>query len=741
MKTRKALAIFMAVAMVFCYMPTTSVADVTVDTTTEVVAETEAAATIMSGEVSANEYGSRPIDMPSEDFWATAALQELFNNGLLNGFEEEDGTYIRPNDPLTRAQMVAIVNRAFGAVEIAELTGVTDVPEDAWYYREIQKAVSMGTMILDTKMRPNDIITRQEAFTILARALKLKGGEKADFANFDDASQVADWASSSIGAMVREGYIRGDNNLLGLGANMTRAQFAVAIQNIIEDGGLVLGADLIEPDDAVIPAAGGGGGGGGTTPTETTPPDTTPPRATASINGRTITYTFTEPIQFRNQANGVVKTLTTDMIDIYAIDIDGNYAEGTKATVTVGTASFDSTGLILTINYTGYLPTGTYVADTWGFTIEDLAGNAIKRNQYGQTFKSDTIAPTATVTHDNSRKRIVYKFSEAIRLADQGKGEVEAANINASHIKIYSVTPSGAGYDYKDTSSEATIGGVSWNATSNELAITYSGILAVGKYIVDAWGYSITDLAGNRIADEPATDNIFSAYADGSAPVIAYVSDACIKVSDILTWQAPTTAAIDNVDGDVSADIAMEYSSDDVGATVTGVESARAHLAKVGNTIKVTYNVSDAAGNAAEEVSATFSHAAPTVTITGVESVFEVGTPRVITVTRIGNSYTGVDIRIHIEHNFNESNSNEVSDIEAIELLEYLDGTNWEPLLQLVQFDSETLRDNEVSEARFTFNDSAAGKSYNFRYMIVRNDDNKILGEASVTFNVAAKED
>ncbi len=219
---KKVSIIFVIIAIAFCYFPSSTLG-------------LQTSAPDKSGKVI--------MDMPDEDFWSTPALKAAVRNGLLNGFDEEDGIYIRPNDTLTRAQAAAIVNRAFGTKETAELLGVTDVSEGSWYFSDIQKAVSMGTMMLDTKMRPNDNITRQEAFTILARALKMEEGTRKDLEKFNDASHVASWATSGMGAMVKAGYIRGNNNLLSPKANMTRAQFAVVIYNVILEGDLIIGGD------------------------------------------------------------------------------------------------------------------------------------------------------------------------------------------------------------------------------------------------------------------------------------------------------------------------------------------------------------------------------------------------------------------------------------------------------------------------------------------------------------------
>lgn len=171
-------------------------------------------------------------DMPAEDHWASEALKAAVSSGLIRGVEKKDGLYISPNNLITRAEIVAIVNRAFGAKEESSLIGVKDVDVDEWYYKDIQKAVKMGIIEESSYMRPKDPVTRQEAFTILGRALKMDSGSKEDFAKFKDSSQLADWAIPSVGAMVKAGYIKGSDNALNPKNNMTRAEFAVLMNNI-----------------------------------------------------------------------------------------------------------------------------------------------------------------------------------------------------------------------------------------------------------------------------------------------------------------------------------------------------------------------------------------------------------------------------------------------------------------------------------------------------------------------------
>ncbi|MGI6720634.1 MAG: S-layer homology domain-containing protein [Anaerovoracaceae bacterium] len=175
-------------------------------------------------------------DMPEEGFWSYPALSAAVENGLLDGFEEGGARYIKPEASLTRAQMATIVNRAFGAQAAAALTGVTDVPSYTWYAPEMQKAVQMGTFMLDTKMRPNDSITRQEAFVVLARAFKLQDADKAykPLNAFSDKADIADWAKPNLSAMAGAGYIQGSGGYLQPKASITRAEFATVMDNMVK---------------------------------------------------------------------------------------------------------------------------------------------------------------------------------------------------------------------------------------------------------------------------------------------------------------------------------------------------------------------------------------------------------------------------------------------------------------------------------------------------------------------------
>lgn len=171
------------------------------------------------------------VDFPND--WSTGAMTAAVDNGLLGGV---DGEHIAPQGVLTRAQMAAIINRAFGAEKQASLSSYSDVAADAWYAVDMAKAVQMGTFsgTGNGLLEPDRAITREEAFSVLARAFALEAGDDSSLASFSDGAQVSSWAKGSVSAMVAAGYVNGsDGNRLNPQQTITRAEFAAVMSNLV----------------------------------------------------------------------------------------------------------------------------------------------------------------------------------------------------------------------------------------------------------------------------------------------------------------------------------------------------------------------------------------------------------------------------------------------------------------------------------------------------------------------------
>lgn len=175
--------------------------------------------------VSAREY-------PDEGYWANEAIDAAIANGLLRG--KDDGK-IHSEDNLTRAEMAAIMVRAFGASIKADVSEYVDLDPSAWYYDEFSKAVQMRVFEGDGTghMRPNDNISREEVFTVVARAMVLKDSDHSALNKFNDASSISSWARDYMSILTQKSYVNGDNlGNVNPKKYITRAEFAQLMYNI-----------------------------------------------------------------------------------------------------------------------------------------------------------------------------------------------------------------------------------------------------------------------------------------------------------------------------------------------------------------------------------------------------------------------------------------------------------------------------------------------------------------------------
>lgn len=181
--------------------------------------------------LSTNAFAAVPSDF--SDFptdWSAPAMTHAVQNGLLNG---SDGK-ILPKGLLTRAQMATMVNRAFASSAKASLTSFTDMVPGVWHYDEMAKSVQMGAFQgADGKLSPNDPITREQAFAVLARAFGLADGKASSLDKFSDGAQVSSWAKGAVAALVEQGYVTGADGALNPQSYITRAEFAQVMDALV----------------------------------------------------------------------------------------------------------------------------------------------------------------------------------------------------------------------------------------------------------------------------------------------------------------------------------------------------------------------------------------------------------------------------------------------------------------------------------------------------------------------------
>lgn len=168
--------------------------------------------------------------------WAAEAVNSLAAQGIVKGMP--DGSF-GAAQPIKRGDFILMLARAFAfPASAGDCFG--DVPADSYYHDAIAAAKALGIAkgYGTGYFYPESSITRQEALTLLQRAMSVDGndmdGTPADISSFVDHEQVADWAREAMGSLVGAGVIRGSNNHLYPLGVLTRAEMAVALHKALE---------------------------------------------------------------------------------------------------------------------------------------------------------------------------------------------------------------------------------------------------------------------------------------------------------------------------------------------------------------------------------------------------------------------------------------------------------------------------------------------------------------------------
>lgn len=179
--------------------------------------------------------------------WAKEAVNDMGSRMVIDGIG--NGLF-EPNRDITRAEFAAIVVRGLGLKPGTGENPFSDVKSSAWYSNSIETASAYGliTGYGNDTFRPMEKITREQAMTIVGRAMEITGlkqdiasGEtNAILASFGDSDKTSSWAKESTAACIKEGIVAGKTgNLLVPKANITRAEVAAIISRLLKESDLI----------------------------------------------------------------------------------------------------------------------------------------------------------------------------------------------------------------------------------------------------------------------------------------------------------------------------------------------------------------------------------------------------------------------------------------------------------------------------------------------------------------------
>ena len=143
------------------------------------------------------------------DHWAKNQIGNWVDQGLASGYP--DGTF-KPDNEISRAEFVSLVNRSFSIQNSNEKCSFTDAKAEDWFYKDVAAAQIAGYIAgyEDKTFKPDQQISRQEVALIITRLLKLDTtGELTVLDKFADGESIPAWSQASLNAIVEKGIING----------------------------------------------------------------------------------------------------------------------------------------------------------------------------------------------------------------------------------------------------------------------------------------------------------------------------------------------------------------------------------------------------------------------------------------------------------------------------------------------------------------------------------------------------
>jgi mannan endo-1,4-beta-mannosidase len=178
--------------------------------------------------------------------WAKKAIEDMSSRMI---FDKVGDSRFQPDKDITRGEFTAIMVKALGLKTGTAGNLFKDVGVNVRYSGYIKTAVDykLITGYGDGRFGVMDKVTREQAMTVIANAMKITG-LKADLENgeaekllaaFTDSDKTAAWAKESVASCIKTGLVQGSKAGLAPKNNITRAELAEIIMKLLQKSNLI----------------------------------------------------------------------------------------------------------------------------------------------------------------------------------------------------------------------------------------------------------------------------------------------------------------------------------------------------------------------------------------------------------------------------------------------------------------------------------------------------------------------
>lgn len=179
--------------------------------------------------------------------WAKNSINNMGSRKVVTGIGNNS---YNPDVAITRAEFAAIIVRGLGLEPQTGSNSFKDVDSSKWYSGYIKTAVSYGIVkgYSEDTFGPQDTITREQAITMIGRAMKItrlnadinNSEITASISAYLDGSKVAAYAQESMAACLKASIVYGRaENRLAPKEEITRAETAVMVERLLQKSELI----------------------------------------------------------------------------------------------------------------------------------------------------------------------------------------------------------------------------------------------------------------------------------------------------------------------------------------------------------------------------------------------------------------------------------------------------------------------------------------------------------------------
>lgn len=170
--------------------------------------------------------------------WAQPYIEALVAQEIMSGFDDKS---FRPEQPITRVQFAAVVQKAFAPAAAESAMTFSDVSQSFWGYNPIQTASQAGFLsgYPDGTFRPNEALTRVQAIAGLANGLGYNTDNTDLLSIYQDAEQIPNWALPAIAGATEKTIVVNypQQNQLNPNQTATRGDIAAFIYQALVNAG------------------------------------------------------------------------------------------------------------------------------------------------------------------------------------------------------------------------------------------------------------------------------------------------------------------------------------------------------------------------------------------------------------------------------------------------------------------------------------------------------------------------